>query len=151
MLPFFMRKSTQKHNPEKHEKYPKKGQMAIRRVLVLIQVGGCADRAAVAARHPRRCAPRAPRQAHARGRATQPKSTKTKRRRAGLAAEPLGVRPAHTVALIFVFISSSMACPSPPYLSLSLSGVCAFSCVSISRLPYMMRITVNRFSSFSAI
>ena len=43
MLPFFMRKSAPKYKPEKHEKYPKKGQMAIRRVLVLIQVGGCAD------------------------------------------------------------------------------------------------------------
>ena len=40
----------------------------------------------------------------------------------GVRAEPLGVRPAHTVALIFVFIPSFMACPSPLYLPLSLSS-----------------------------
>lgn len=40
MLPFFMRKSAPKYKPEKHEKYPKKGQMAIRRVLVATQFYG---------------------------------------------------------------------------------------------------------------
>ena len=44
MLPFFMRKSAPKYKPEKHEKYPKKGQMAIRRVLVLTQFYGYIER-----------------------------------------------------------------------------------------------------------
>ena len=111
MLPFFMRKSAPKYKPEKHEKYPKKGQMAIRRVLVLIQVGGCADG---------RLSPPVTLGAARLGRrdkhtpeAAQPnqKARKQSDDGRGVAAEPLGVRPAHTVALIFVFIPSLMACP----------------------------------------
>ena len=129
----------------------KKGKWQLGVCLSLIQVGGCADG---------RLSPPVTLGAARLGRRDKhtpeaaqynQKARKQSDDGRGVAAEPLGVRPAHTVALIFVFISSSMACPSPPYLSLSLSGVCAFSCVSISRLPYMMRITVTRFSSFSAI
>ena len=150
MLPFFVRTAVQKYKPEKHEN-PKIGKWQLGVCLSLIQVGGCADG---------RLSPPVTLGAARLGRRDKhtPKAAQYNQKARkqsddgrGVAAEPLGVRPAHTVAPIFVFIPSFMACPSPPYLPLSLSGVCAFSCVSISRLPYMMRITVTRFSSFSAI
>lgn len=95
--------------------------MAIRRVLVLIQVGGCAGG---------RLSPPVTLGAARLGRrdkhtpkATQPnqKARKQSDDGRGVRAKPLANRPAHTVALIFVFISSFMACPSQPYLPLSLS------------------------------
>lgn len=76
MLPFFMRKSAPKYKPEKHEKYPKKGQMAIRRVLVLIQVVVASLRR---------------RQAHASVRTNKPKSDNESTSGKGeVAANPLG-------------------------------------------------------------
>ena len=93
--------------------------MAIRRVLVLIQVGGCADGRLSppvtlgAARLGRRDKHTPETAQH------NQKARKQSDDGRGVAAEPLGVRPAHTVALIFVFIPSFMACPSPPYLPLS--------------------------------
>ena len=56
----------------------------------------------------------------------RPRNTNQKARKQsddgrGVRAKPLANRPAHTVALIFVFIPSFMTCPSPPYLPLSLS------------------------------
>ncbi len=76
--------------------------MAIRRVLVFDTSRRLRWRAAVAARHPQRCAPRAPRQAHAYNAQTNQKARKQSDDGRGVAAEPLGVRPAHTVAQTFV-------------------------------------------------
>ena len=99
----------------------KKGKWQLGVCLSLIQVGGCADG---------RLSPPVTLGAARLGRrdkhtpeAAQPnqKARKQSDDGRGVAAEPLGVRPAHTVALIFVFIPSFMAYLSPPYLPLSLS------------------------------
>ena len=116
-----MRKSAQKHKPEKHEKYPKIGKWQLGVCLALIQVGGCADGrlsppAALGAARLGRRDKHTPEAAQ-----YNQKARKQSDDGRGVAAEPLGVRPAHTVVLIFVFIPSFMTCPSPPYLPLSLS------------------------------
>ena len=97
-----MRTAVQKYKPEKHEKYPKIGKWQLGVCLSLIQVGGCADGRLSppvtlgAARLGRR-------DKHTPG-ATQynQKARKQSDDGRGVAAEPLGVRPAHTVAQTFV-------------------------------------------------
>lgn len=99
----------------------KKGKWQLGVCLSLIQVGGCADG---------RLSPPVTLGAARLGRRDKhtpeaaqynQKARKQSDDGRGVRAKPLGVRPAHTVALIFVFIPSFMTCPSPPYLPLSLS------------------------------
>ena len=92
-LPFFhVRESwtRQKIAIEKLLKNVPKMQMAVVRVLVLIQVGGKADGAADAAPSPARYRARAPKQAHAFS-TEAIRQRKTSARRTGRAADPLAL------------------------------------------------------------
>ena len=156
--------------------------------MSLIQVGGFADGAADAARHPRAAA-RGRRDKHTsrkpyrikygkahkqgsqkvsenflgRGAVTaktgglrkqsaqKAKFTATTER--GIAANLLGDCRAHTETGIFRFIAVFAHSESRIYSPLSLftgTFVC-FNCASISRLPYMTRMTVTVFSSLRGI
>ena len=116
-----MRTAVQKYKPEKHEKYPKIGKWQLGVCLSLIQVGGCAGGrlsppATLGASRLGRRDKHTPEAAQ-----TNQKARKQSDDGRGVRAKPLANRPAHTVALIFVFIPSFMTCPSPPYLPLSLA------------------------------
>ena len=93
VLPFFHAGNGQtcrQNHPKKARILPRKTQMAIRRVLVLIQVGGRADGAADAAPSPARYRARAPKQAHAFS-TEAIRQRKTSARRTGRAADPLAL------------------------------------------------------------
>ena len=90
-LPFFHAGNGQtcrQNHPKKARILPRKTQMAIRRVLVLIQVGGRAAEGGFAALGTRSLRSRAPKQAHAFSTIRQ---RKTSARRTGRAVDPLAL------------------------------------------------------------